>query len=114
MESPHHPIREAIELINRFLEDTTGGTSATNADSFRELSRRIELARSSRDQHACQRARSPSFSNLCDEYRSQLERLRLRLADLEVEYRHQRTRLLKEQACIARTREWHALVTKTQ
>ncbi len=114
MELAERSIREAVEIIDDFLAQTANGKSQIAGDTFRELSRRIEIARSARNLHVGRPAADSAFAAVCGDYRQKLELLRVRLGELEIIFKNERSRLLEEHGRIASTRAWHDLLGTTQ
>jgi hypothetical protein len=110
MDAAELRMEQAIQMIEQFLESTTTITPA----AMKELSRSVALAKAARDQRSPRSPRDFSFSELSATYRRNLERLRLRLREVEDSLRSERNRLLEEEARVSRTREWHTLLSRTR
>ncbi len=110
MEPTHHRMEEAIAAIEHFL-DSTGENAHATADDLRQLSRTIAAARAARESHL---ARVPRPTPHEDRYRQCLERLRLRLREMEAGLLEERALVLQEHECIARTLAWHTSFSRTQ
>ena len=114
MECLEYNLREAIGLIDRFLDDTKDPGRSLAAARFQELSCRIESTQWARDfQNRSTRA-SLAYLDLCSTYRRRLECLLKRLVELEVCLTEERGRLTEECARIFRAREWHDAMSNTQ
>jgi hypothetical protein len=110
MDSAERQMQRAIQVINEFLESSTVMTPAR----LDELSDCIALAKAARERRFPPLPLDSSFSALCETYRRSLERLRIRLGEIEAGLTVERNRLLDDDARVSRSREWSALLSRTQ
>jgi hypothetical protein len=106
-------VQQTIALIEQFLHKNADGEELGAPEMLNRISRSLEHAQAVRDRSSA----AEGFSipqELCLRYRRCLEQLRDGLAELEITLSDERTRLLDEQSHLSRTREWHALLGRTQ
>lgn len=104
-------LENAIAAIECFLVDS--GHTLPGEQSIRTLAERIEQTQALRKNHLPRPAEELTWSLTCA-YRQQLERLQLRLCDLEPLLIAERDRCCEGQENVSRTRAWHELVSRTQ
>ena len=113
MASHEQAIECAITLIERFLARRSHADAPPAPELLHRISLAMEVAQSVRDQ-SVRSAASPLPVALSVRYRECLEQLRDRLATLESTLCDERNRLLQEESHLARARQWHALLGRTQ
>ena len=111
MPSLNVTLENAIAAIQCFLIDS--GHGLPGEQSIRSLTERIEQTQASRKDHFPRPTDELTWSLTCA-YRQQLERLHLRLCDLEPLLIAERERCCESQEDVSRTRAWHELVSRTQ
>jgi hypothetical protein len=113
MDSLEKAMEDAIGLIERFLRTTEDGTRPVPG-MLRQISQSIEQTKTVRDKSMHRHPPGPTSSERYTRYRLCLEKLRARLKELENILAVERNRLLDEQSRLARTKEWHSLLGRTQ
>ena len=114
MKSAETIINEAISIINAFVDGTSEGTVTLSPAGFHELSYCIERAKSARIAHPHLSTPDRAFSALCARYQLSLEKLQIRLREIEAGLNGERNRLLDHELHLARAREWHTSLNRTQ
>ena len=106
-------IESAINAIDAFLEASASDPEFAGGPQIRRLASRIQAVQMAR--RGSDRVMSdPHLVGLQTRYREGLEKLRLRLDEIQRTLLADRERLLRQQAQLARTREWHQSLNTTQ
>lgn len=110
--SVEEAVHAAIEAIEVFLQETQGSPRNLTAQKLRELSYRIEQARSIRAYTAS--SASSDLRPIRESYRASLERLRKRLSESELALRAESSSLAEENERLTSVRDWHTQFRATQ
>ena len=106
-------IESAIGAIRSFLEHTESDLLGADGEQLRRLARRIQAARVAR-RRTDRAVAEPYVEALHARYQEYLQKLHVRLGELQQALLSEREASLQEQARVARTREWHHSLSTTQ